>query len=65
MRVYNCIKSSEHTTNALIICDVFLNAHKIVCVYYLTEILAERSVKNSKKFEVVKCTLRKKPTKKP
>lgn len=36
-------------TKTWIIFDGFLNAHKIVCIYYVTEILAERSVKNSKK----------------
>lgn len=55
-------------TKTWIIFDGFLNAHKIVCIYYVTEILAERSVKNSKKkkktiLKVVKSTLRENPLK--
>lgn len=36
-------------TKTSIIFDVFSNAQKIVCVYYISEILADGSVKNSKK----------------
>lgn len=62
--VYNCIKSSKYMIKASIILDGFPNAHKIICIYYISEILADGSVKNAKKkLKVVKCTLRKKPTK--
>lgn len=48
-------------TKASIIFDGFSNAHKIVD--YLSEVLVDSSVKNSKKFK--SCETYTKPTKKP
>lgn len=41
---------------ASIILDGFPNAHKIICIYYISEILADVSVKNAKK-EIKSCEM--------
>ena len=48
-------------TKASFIFDGFSNAHKIVYIYYISEILADKVSKTKK--TIVKCTLRKNPLK--
>lgn len=62
VRDYNYIKSSKYRTNPSRVLEGSSNEHTVVCVDYISEVLADASVKNSKKkkSEVVKCTLRKK-----
>lgn len=43
----------------------FSNEHEIVCVDYISEVLADGSVKNSKKIRSCEAHTKKKPTKGP